>query len=184
MAATIGGVIECSPPMTTGNLPRLTISEATRRISWMTSSMRAEGEFHLRQRENADAVDVGSGLFVPQLHVRRSHQDLVRPVPRAGDVGRRPIERDGQDDDAGAIEIGGGGRRAAEFTDGDTVVLKRQAHSLPRSGRAGRSGHRSSSRRMRGRTTGFLRFASSGGAVPASARREKGQGDAWRRPGR
>ena len=33
IAATMGGVIECSPPSTTGNLSRLTISASTRLIS-------------------------------------------------------------------------------------------------------------------------------------------------------
>jgi hypothetical protein len=43
VAATMGAVIECSPPSTNGNLPRETSSKATRRMSRITSSIVANG---------------------------------------------------------------------------------------------------------------------------------------------
>src|SRR4029450_3072090 len=36
-----------------------------------------ERKVHLRQRVDADAVDVGLRLLVPQLHMRRRAEDLV-----------------------------------------------------------------------------------------------------------
>ncbi len=47
---------------------------------------RCHREFDFWQREDADAVDVGLRLFVPQFHVRRGDEDLVRTCPRAGHV--------------------------------------------------------------------------------------------------
>ena len=81
-------------------------------------------------------MDVGLRLLVPELHVRRGDEDLVRAVARAGDVGRRAVERNRKDDDARFVEVRRGGRGAAELADADLVVLKRQIHSLPRSARA------------------------------------------------
>ena len=83
-----------------------TISAATRRISRIDLVHRRERKLHLRQREDADAVDVGLRLLVPQLHVRRGDEDLVRAVARARHVGRGAVERNRQDDDAGVVEIG------------------------------------------------------------------------------
>jgi hypothetical protein len=45
-----------------------------------------EREFHLGHREDADAVHIGRGFFVPQLHVRRRHQNLAWTVAGAGDI--------------------------------------------------------------------------------------------------
>ena len=107
---------------------------------------RREREIHLRHREDADGVDVGFRFLVPQLHVRRGDEDLVRTVARARHVRRRAIERNRQDDDAGVVESRCCGRKAAELSERDVVEVKRQIHSLPRSDRWGPAGRRSSSR--------------------------------------
>ena len=85
---------------------------------------RREGELDFRQRADADAVDVGLRLLVPELHMRRGDEYLVRAGARARHVRGRAVERNRQDHDAGLIEVDHGRRGAAELADGHVLVLE------------------------------------------------------------
>src|SRR5262249_39860934 len=92
------------------------------------------------QRENADAVDVGAHFLVPELHVRRRLQDVVRAVARSADVRRRPIDGNGQDHDARVVEGRAGWQDAAEDQRLGVIVLKRKLHGQRASKRASGKG--------------------------------------------
>ena len=86
----------------------------------------AERELHLRQREQADRMDVGAELLVPQLHVRRRLENFVRAVARAGHVRRGAIERHREDHRLRVVEGAGHRHRAAEGERRAVVVLERK----------------------------------------------------------
>ena len=88
----------------------------------------AERQFHLRQREDADTVHVDAEFFVPQLHVRRGLQDLVRSHARASDVRRGAIDGDWKHDNGGIVESGRVRKRAAEAERHDVIVTERILH--------------------------------------------------------
>ncbi len=73
-AATTGGVIECSPPRMTGNLPRFTSSAATRRISAMTSSIPANG--------NSISGSVQMPMLWTSVCVSSSHSSMCDEATR------------------------------------------------------------------------------------------------------
>ena len=89
----------------------------------------AERQLHLGEREDADAVDVGAELLVPELHVRRGLQNFMRAVARSTDIRRRAIQRNGQDDRAGVAERLHLRHRAAEHQRRAVVVPEGKAHS-------------------------------------------------------
>ena len=86
----------------------------------------AERELHLRQREQADRMDVHAELLVPELHVRGCLENLVRAVARAGDVGRGAIERHREDHRLAIGEGARDGHRAAEGEGRTVVVFERK----------------------------------------------------------
>ena len=53
-----------------------------------------ERQLHFRQRVDADAVDVGVHLLVPELHVRGRHQNLPRTISGSRPVRRRALREE------------------------------------------------------------------------------------------
>jgi hypothetical protein len=88
----------------------------------------AEGELHRRQRENADRMDVDADFVVPQFHVRRCLEDLVRAIARAADVRRGAVDGNRQHDHAGRVERTRMGKRAAESERNAMIVVEREGH--------------------------------------------------------
>ena len=86
-APTTAGVIECSPPRTTGNLPRVTSSEATRRISRTTSSMLPNG--------NSISGSVKMPMLWTSVCVSSSHNSMCDDATRisCGPVARARARR-------------------------------------------------------------------------------------------
>ena len=103
----------------------------------------AEGQLHLGQREDPDAVHVGPHLLVPQLHVRRRLQDFVRAVSRAADIRGGAIDGDREDDDARVVERPADGQCAAEREGLDVIVVETAGpYYGPRSASAEKDGRR------------------------------------------
>src|SRR2546428_4794287 len=73
-AATTAGVIECQPPRISGNLPRLTISPDTRRISATTSSIDANG--------NSISGSVKMPMLWTSVCVSSSHSSMCDDATR------------------------------------------------------------------------------------------------------
>jgi hypothetical protein len=80
------------------------------------------------ESRDADTVDVGLHLVVPQLHVGGGLQDLVRPVARAAGVRRRAIDGTRQDHDGGLVEGGPHRQGATEDESFGVVVVERNIH--------------------------------------------------------
>ena len=100
----------------------------------------AERQFHFRQREYPDAVDIHLHLFVPQFHVRGGLQDFARTVAGAANVRRGAIDGNGQNHYFRIVERTPMGQRAAEHQRSAMVVLKRKLHYVGASKRASGNG--------------------------------------------
>ena len=90
----------------------------------------SEGQFHRRQREDADIVHVGADLFIPQFHVRRRFEDFAGTVARPRDVRRRPIHRYRQNDHARIVERFHRRHRPAILQGSAVLVLEGKTHLI------------------------------------------------------
>ncbi len=81
-AATMGEVIECSPPSVTRNLPvsKIAAADAPNFRDGRHELERRQIQF--RHREEAAVVNVDAEFFVPEFDLGRGGEQLARPVLR------------------------------------------------------------------------------------------------------
>ena len=130
-AATTGGVIECSPPRTTGNLPRVTSSDATR-------SDLAHHLVHRSGTETPSPAACRCRCRGRRSAVSSSHNSICDEATR---ISCGPVRVPGTYE---VVRSSGTGRMttralsksaavdAAERAGSDSLVFKRQVHSRPR----------------------------------------------------